>query len=570
MKVPARSRISIALAFFAALVVCVAYLTAHPYLLGVPNPKTVQDLSLDEGWTTADGTPVFLGDLRSLPDFSNDGTTIFRRLPNNIPAQADFIFESENLMLHLFYDDEEVYAFDPERSPTDNLYATHFNYAPLTPEDAGKMARLELRPVYGNIAPRLLDVCITETSAFMQEYVRSHGFVLAESLITIFIGFAIIGLDIVLREIDHSESDLLALGSAIILMGIWSCMVTEVLQLISGAGALLGALEYMSLLFVPYPIVCFASSLVHPRNWRRYNLAARVIATGCIVLTAILFLVFGADMHATLPITHAQLLSCAAIVAIEVVAAVRESVRTDIRAALVSHNFALLGFLIFMLCAVADFVVFTFSKHGVSDSAFFARHGLFVFSAMLAVEAAGKSVTYIDRAAYADKIELIAYTDALTNMGNTTAWKIMRDEVEAALTDGTLNDAIVCQLDVNFLKKVNDTYGHAAGDRYLKHAANTIQRSFGIEGTCYRTGGDEFTVIIAGDDLDERLEGCTHLFEVSLDEQSATPVGDVTLSVAIGTAHVSEAEPHTLHAAQKLADERMYANKRAMKAERVD
>ena len=177
---------------------------------------------------------------------------------------------------------------------------------------------------------------------------------------------------------------------------------------------------------------------------------------------------------------------------------------------------------------------------------------------------------YINRAAYADKIEVIAYTDALTNIGNSTAWKIMRDEVESALAQGTLSDAVVCQFDVNFLKKVNDTYGHASGDRYIKHAANTIKRSFGIEGTCYRTGGDEFTAIIAGDGLDERLEQCRQLFELSMDEQNVAREGDVALSMALGFACVSEVESHTLREAQKLADERMYANKRAMKAERVD
>lgn len=275
-------------------------------------------------------------------------------------------------------------------------------------------------------------------------------------------------------------------------------------------------------------------------------------------------------MHRTLSITHVQLLSCAAIVAVEVLATLRENARSDIREALSDHGATLVAFLIFMTCALADFLVFILSKHGVSDSAFLMRHGLFVFSAVLAVEAAHKSLEYIERAAYADKIEVIAYTDALTNIGNSTAWKIMRDQVEAALANGTLADAAVCQLDVNFLKKVNDTYGHAAGDRYLKHAANTIKRSFGIEGTCYRTGGDEFTVVIAGDDLDERLESCTQLFDLSLNEQNVAKEGDVALSIAIGVALASEVEPHTLRTAQKLADERMYANKHAMKAERTD
>ncbi|MDO4798522.1 MAG: GGDEF domain-containing protein [Coriobacteriales bacterium] len=570
MKLPIRKRTGVSLVFFAALVVLLAYLANHPYKLGVPTPSPREDLSMEEGWTTEDGTPVDLGDLRSIPGFAQNGATITTHLPSGIPSQAELNFVSRNLTLHLFYGDEEVYAFDPAREPSDKPYATHFNFAPLSPTDSGKVARLVVRPVYADMSPRLTDVRITETSTYIQDYVKAHGFALMESLVTIFIGISVIVFNIALRKIDHGQTDLFALGSAIIFMGMWSAAVTNVLQLIGVNAAVASTLEYLSLLFVPYPIVCFAGSLILPRNRKRFNFVARVIAVGCIALTAFLCVGCGANMHEALPISHAQLLSCAAIVTVEVIAAVREKARSDIREELASHNAMLIAFLVFMACAMADFVVFTVSKHGVSDSAFFVRHGLFVFAAVLAMEAARASLMYIDRAAYADKVEVIAYTDSLTNIGNRTAWKIMRDEVEVALANGTLQDVAICQLDVNFLKRVNDTYGHAAGDRYIKHAANTIKRSFGIEGTCYRTGGDEFTVVIAGEHLDERVEECTRLFYLSLDEQSAAREGDVVLSMALGVARASEAEPHTLSAAQKLADKRMYANKRAMKAERTE
>ena len=571
MSARIRKRMSISLAFLALLIACVAFLTLHPNLLGTSeSPYGGNGLSLNEGWTTEDGTPVNFNDLGTLPDFQSGGATVQLRLPSPLPPQAELNFMSSNLRLHLYYDSEEVYAFGSADDAVGMPYATHFNFAPLDPSDEGKVARLELRPVYSNMAARLVDVRITETSAYIQDYVRSHGLALVESLVTVVIGFSVIAFDIVLRKIKHGQLDLLALGSAIILMGIWSATVTKVLQLITGQDALIGALEYMSLLFVPYPIVCFASSLLKPHNRKRYNLIALIIAVATIAITMFLAVALGADMHQLLPIMHVQLLSCAALIGMEVVTAIRENGRSTIRETLSSHNVMMFAFLFFVGCSAADFVVFTTAKSGVSDTAFFVRLGLFVVSAVLAAETARASLMYINRAAYADKVELIAYTDALTNIGNSTAWKVMRDEVESALVQGTLSDAVVCQFDVNFLKKVNDTYGHAAGDRYIKHAANTIQRSFGKEGTCYRTGGDEFTAIIAGEELNERMEQCKRLFEVSMDEQNVAREGDVALSMALGFAYVSEVKSHTLREAQKLADERMYANKRAMKAERVD
>lgn len=50
-------------------------------------------------------------------------------------------------------------------------------------------------------------------------------------------------------------------------------------------------------------------------------------------------------------------------------------------------------------------------------------------------------------------------------------------------------------VDVNFLKRMNDTHGHEKGNEYLKNAANLIGSVCGSE-RVYRTGGDEFVVVL--------------------------------------------------------------------------
>ena len=182
-------------------------------------------------------------------------------------------------------------------------------------------------------------------------------------------------------------------------------------------------------------------------------------------------------------------------------------------------------------------------------------------------------MSYMRRAERAEAVEAVAYVDALTGIGNRSAWKAMRIEMDEALKTEQIDDALVCQFDVNYLKKINDTYGHAEGDDLIKRAADTINRSFGTEGVCYRTGGDEFTAILVGVMLENRLHMCYDLFLQSVDEQQeqhAASGKEVPFSLAVGFACASETDKGTIKAAQALADKRMYVNKRMMKAERQD
>ncbi|MBR3226092.1 MAG: GGDEF domain-containing protein [Atopobiaceae bacterium] len=562
--------------FFAIVLAClfaafVSYLCVHPYLVGaVPNTSSSAGEDFFDGWTTEDGSPVLLNKLGAIEGFWERGVTIQKRLPNSLDSRMELNFVTVNLSIHLYYEGVEAYSFDPPRAPGETPYATRFNFAPLAPSDAGKLVTIKLQPFYADMGSRLEDMRISQTSTYIQGYVRTHFVAFAESVLIAFIGLAVFGLEFALRKTDHGELDLLALGGVAFLLGTWSGTVTGVTQITTGLTSLIGALEYLSLLFVPYPILRFTSSILLPPQRKRFDMLAGVLAAMAIAVSAILCVGFGADMHSILRVSHVHLGICGVLIIVQVVVSLHAHGVDVFKEALASNNAMAIAFFIFVACGIIDFLRFVTPLNVPGDAALFIRHGLFAFVVVLAIEAARASFAYITRAKYADTIEVMAFTDALTNLGNRAAWKVMRDEVESSLKVGTLEDAIICQFDVNFLKRVNDTYGHAAGDRYIKHAANTIQRSFGMEGTCYRTGGDEFTAIIIGDALDERLNECRQLFEVSMDEQNVAREGDVSLSMALGVAHVTETETRTLRAAQSIADERMYDNKRAMKAERRD
>ena len=167
------------------------------------------------------------------------------------------------------------------------------------------------------------------------------------------------------------------------------------------------------------------------------------------------------------------------------------------------------------------------------------------------------------------KLENRAYIDTLTGLQNRTAFYENMGRLIKKIEDGTA-DFSTLMIDVNYLKKVNDVYGHEQGNTYLQNAANLIRKHFGNEGL-YRIGGDEFAMLLEG-----RAQEGTEEKIRAFKEEMAQIQADESLqpwekpSAAVGLAKYIQGEHDVPDAVLRQADEYMYADKVAMKAVRTD
>ena len=157
-----------------------------------------------------------------------------------------------------------------------------------------------------------------------------------------------------------------------------------------------------------------------------------------------------------------------------------------------------------------------------------------------------------------EKLLYTSMTDELTRCGNRHAY-----EMDIAKLD--LQDAwAYLSMDVNGLKLVNDTRGHAAGDELICAAAETMKRSFADVGRVYRIGGDEFVVIVTKKltELDAQLEA----FEAEVARWQGELVD--SMSIAWGYVLSPERAWESVHEISKAADKRMYERKACFYRER--
>ena len=162
----------------------------------------------------------------------------------------------------------------------------------------------------------------------------------------------------------------------------------------------------------------------------------------------------------------------------------------------------------------------------------------------------------------------MAHKDSLTGVKNKTAYAEATAELDKKILSAHARFCII-MVDVNFLKRINDTYGHEQGNIYLMNACRLVCAVFGEENV-YRIGGDEFVVIIEG----EKVSICKYFvaqFKCEMDRKFANDALQPweKVSAAVGVACYEPIHDKTADEVFKRADKEMYANKLAMKAART-
>ena len=162
------------------------------------------------------------------------------------------------------------------------------------------------------------------------------------------------------------------------------------------------------------------------------------------------------------------------------------------------------------------------------------------------------------------ELEKSANTDYLTGLFSRNYFQVILERQLLLKKESDMVDFSIIVIDINGLKKVNDTVGHIAGDAFVVSAAKllkTIQRK---EDWVCRVGGDEFVIICPCTKLDEvnvlvdRITSASKDLEIDVLDRNSRPI-KIPMSMSIGVATSAEVDPGTVYG---LADERMYVNKR--------
>jgi diguanylate cyclase (GGDEF)-like protein len=155
------------------------------------------------------------------------------------------------------------------------------------------------------------------------------------------------------------------------------------------------------------------------------------------------------------------------------------------------------------------------------------------------------------------KLMQLATRDPLTGVGNRRALENKLLE-SVNMFKRTATPVSMLLMDLDHFKKVNDRHGHAAGDQILKSVTEIINLRIRVTDSLYRIGGEEFVIVLEGQDL-HRAAHLAEQLRTIVEANELVPDQAVTISIGAAELRVGETGNDWMHR----ADEALYRAKRS-------
>ena len=505
---------------------------------------------IKDSWTYEDGSPADLSSLKH-----DAGEAIVFYLIPEMEETTTLIYRSHNSYTKVFLEDELIYE-------TDNTYSdmspgSRWNLVPLQPEHAGLTLRMQATAAYSGDAPDIDNVVWGDSAAIILSIMQQKMWGALSCIAICLIGLIIIIVDIALNYKKKRKSyGIIYLGAFSLGIGGWSLIETNVLQFLVGDTQILKPIDNLLLILMVMPLLLFADWLYGVLKYkavRVFCILQIIYLVSCIILP----LAGVTDWHGLLFLGRAFIgIFAVGFVALSVWKNRFLFVRKKKRSA--EAVLQLVG--IVALCMSAVLSLLRFFTNDTMDRALMMRFGLLIFILCFAVSSVSQTYKLIAQGMEYNAVQKIAYSDALTGLGNRAAYL---ERLEGCVKEHIQRLGIV-YLDVNNLKKVNDVQGHEQGDILIRTAAEVIEESFGAFGRAYRIGGDEFCVLIDTNAM-EVYDRAVDIFKKKIETVNKSGKYNFQLQIAHGFICCEADSMKTIEDAVKAADERMYRNKVQLK-----
>jgi diguanylate cyclase (GGDEF)-like protein len=150
-----------------------------------------------------------------------------------------------------------------------------------------------------------------------------------------------------------------------------------------------------------------------------------------------------------------------------------------------------------------------------------------------------------------DRLRAEADRDYLTGLMNRRRFRTALGQEVERWRRYSIPCALVL-VDIDFMKRVNDTHGHSAGDRVIRHTASALVELSRDNDTSARLGGEEFALLLAGADDAQAYAAAERLRHV-VSNTSVEGVGTVTVSLGVASCPAHATHERALYAASDAA-----------------
>lgn len=451
----------------------------------------------------------------------------------------------------VYLDDTKVFDLTTPQNGFSKTMGTQLRLVRIGKDLNGKTIKLEIRPLLeDHIQYSVVPMMIGNRSDIIWHILKSEQSEVITAVLIIIFGFVLLLLAIIIRcsEYEDDESGkMFYLGMISVICGIYLACQFKVSHIIAPNGYLPYYFEFTSLMLISVAVSLFIRTNVDGVIKKLYTSMSCIFVLNVLVQTFLNF-VLKIDYKMMLFVTHI-LIGLFGILILSTMIIFHK--KKSIQYMLISIMFPIVG-------SIIDIV----RLYRISDdkTIYFFSMGLYIFVLMQVTRTIRQYLAKSRSHLKAEVYEHLAFTDGLTELNNRLSF-------ENDINECIGNNRPACiSIDLNNLKRANDTMGHSAGDVLIRGIATVLREAVGKDGKIYRIGGDEFVVLIH-DITDDGIEKVLKRIEkcrVKYNEEN-----NVNLDFAKGVSLYTEGDT-TFENLVARADAEMYRDKRLTKKGRRD
>lgn len=512
-------------------------------------------------WTLdEEGTqPADVKKLGEYMDAESGQLTIYYQLPE-LGSDIGLVYRSKDVYTRLIVDEEVIYetnVYDSKfynRSPG-NLW----NVLNISSKYSGKCLEMQITMVYDTNAVTVDSLLLGDKADIVFGILGENMFGIIVSLLLVLLGGVLIVVDF-LPSYGRSRKHhgLFWIGIYAFFTGIWSMIETNVVQFCVDDMRILQLVDNMVMMIDTMPLILYLNTEYKILKNRMIRIVS-YIGIGYIFLCVFVQYRGIKDMHHMLNnglyiMIITDLIMCGWLFC--------KAIKLKKEDKPVLNCF--LQFVgLTACCSCSIFETIRSLRVDRLDRAGLIRIGMLILCICFAIGSQIDTYKIVEQGLKYDLISRLAYSDGLTGLGNRTAYL---EQLEAyGNNPKEIPQLGIVYLDVNNLKKVNDSQGHELGDELIRVSAKIIEDSFGNYGKAYRIGGDEFCVLITGLDPKEKYGKGLRTFRNLIDEANQAGLHAFEVQIAHGFTVCKEVTKENIEEAIAVADSEMYQNKTELK-----
>lgn len=518
----------------------------------VDNSKTF----LTDNWTlTVNGVPQEEHCLKDLFfPVTNIGDTVelTTTLPTDMVTRPTIQFRIYHSIITVYIDGQPLYQYGKALNDAGEMVGSGFHWVSLPDDCAGKELKIRFDVTEDNAFSSIEEIPIMPENDATRNFILTN---IVEIIIGIFLfsfGILLSGVVIFLGKLNREYRILFWIAIFSITVALWMLSNFGIMQLVFKNLQTIAYFEYLSLYFAPIPMLLFVYDIQDNKKTKHavLSLVAVLILFITIVLLFNQLNIF--HFSKALPIFHILGLCTIVLTTFSNISARKHQNRK-------SERIILYGLAIMVMFLFADIIRFNTDKYlhpkNVNLSSSILPVGVLTFIIAMIASYIYRLVMLFYESAEKQTLIQIAYTDALTQIGNRAMCEKMFQERET-----TRKETTIINFDLNHFKEVNDTFGHSTGDELLIEFAKILQDNYQKDGFIGRMGGDEFIVLLDNTDTSYIEKTLADLMS-KIDALNHKENRLYQISVAYGYESNKDNPNRSLWEIYQKSDSKMYQNK---------